>query len=462
MLPWIKSVFNDVIEAGAELANEFEPKDDTEEIDKKRYSGVLKRDRSKSQPVPAANNTAYDDKTVNRTSSQEQIDVEKKNIFDGVDPINLGVTPLLTEYVTNLCQIPETWIDFPIEEVLKQKLKKTDAEIQIEIDSFSMTDKQEAHAVAALREIPQLDEIRYQLVPRQISDERFWQIYFLLVSNKFQLSDSDENFRMPDLQKSDDSLLYNSFYMSYGSNQTSSSSNSNKRNSSSNNDFINKDSSEKRFTFARKNSECLSVAHPPTLINEQHPVFWWHANERGSRNASYLKTFLHDSHGKQGSTSNWEKIKPSLLKQDRPKVFKLLLRCGVPDDFRNKAWKSSPSLSICIKQEETKTPRRFQIGRKTSTKIENTIEPFQYEKLLIEIFGNEVPLSCDPIPSFGGNLSFHQKHYLSQNGTLVCRRILILIALYKPHLHFAPILTDLSMFLKKKTINTYLFFLIII
>ena len=461
MLPWIKSVFNEVIEASVELANEYEPEaaQDVEEQgadevlpeldESSANSGTRKRDRSYSTPVNSKGEAVF------RTKSQGHPVLEKKNIFQGAEPLNLGVTPLLIEYVSNLCQHPDTWIDFPVEEILRMKAKKlsahpSDSENIVDDsectqqrptsfdsaeESYTLTDKEEAHAVAVLKAVPQLNELRYQLVPRQMSDERFWRVYFLLVSNKFQLSDSDESFRMPDLQKSEDSLQYNSFFTTFGYTKPKP---SNLRSSSSGEVLPPKT----RYSFARKDSEALSIEHPPSLLGEG-PVYWWHANEHGSRKFTYKETMLHPSHGQQGASSNWTKMNLSLLKQDRPKIYKLLMRCGVPDQFRSKAWKASPSLSICVKLEENISPRRL-LSRKKSEPVIIKPETEKYHVLLSEAFGDEVPLSCTPIPTFGGNISFHQRHYLSNGGILATRRILILIALNKPQLHYAPVLTDLS------------------
>jgi hypothetical protein len=62
-------------------------------------------------------------------------------------------------------------------------------------DGWHMTKKQRQHAVLLLKEIPQLMGMRQQLVPKHLSEDTFWRIYFLLVSNKLGhiLEEDDES-----------------------------------------------------------------------------------------------------------------------------------------------------------------------------------------------------------------------------------------------------------------------------
>ena len=55
---------------------------------------------------------------------------------------------------------------------------------EAEEEEWHMTKKQKQHAFMILKEVPQLNELRRQLVPKKMSEENFWQVYFFLVSNK--------------------------------------------------------------------------------------------------------------------------------------------------------------------------------------------------------------------------------------------------------------------------------------
>jgi len=432
---WLKSVIDDVIEAGTELANDIQqsieekktrfdrPEDNNEDASTVETLPLPPTQRSQRQRSQSQNGRESFDESPH--SARES----KKNIFEGATLLQIGVTPLLTEYVVNLCQHPETWISFPVEEVLRQKAERSEEHGGppqrggvFSDEDYQLTDKQEAHAKAVLDLIPELNSLRYSLVPRQLSDSRFWQIYFLLVSNKFRLTDSDESFRMP--LKTDTSLLANTFYLNYEQQMTTKGS--------------------KPFSFLREGSTTVHLSHPPALLDAQgtEPVHWWHSHSTGSRSPTYENTLTDPTHGTQGVTANWGSVDPAALKQDRPKVLKLLLRGGVPDIYRHKAWRAAPSSSICNDLPSTAavTPR----GGNPKKKAAPQPRPVQtYRDILEEIFGDEIPLSCNPIPTFNGNTSFHQHHYLSEQGIAIVRRLLIILAFKKPQLHSAPILPDL-------------------
>jgi len=79
-----------------------------------------------------------------------------------------GITPALIEFVTSLCEHPETFVDFPMDGArVRSQLSETQA----------------AHAVAILSAAPALETLRYKIVPRTMSDQKFWMVYFLVVRN---------------------------------------------------------------------------------------------------------------------------------------------------------------------------------------------------------------------------------------------------------------------------------------
>lgn len=357
-----------------------------------------------------------------KSSQQTWKKKKKKNIFEFATPLQIGVTPLLIEYVANLCHYPETWTSFPVEEALQQKMEKStrqnsppQASLLCSEEDYPLTDKQEAHVKAALNHIPELHRLRQSLVPRHLSNSLFWQIYFLLISNKFRLTDSDEGFRMP--LRTDTSLRANAFYLAWEQQATSG-------------------STSKPFSYLCDDATTFR----PLDSSSEDSVCWWHAFPTGSRSPDYESTFIDPSHGTQGVTNWGPLVDPAVLKQDQPKVLKTLLREGVPDMYRHKAWRVCPSSSI---GKELATRVGWRAGLLQRLRKPKATPEQSYREVLEEIFGKEVPASCHTILTFNGNTSFHQHHYLSEEGVAIARRLLMVVALTKPRLHSAPILPDL-------------------
>ena len=197
-------------------------------------SGVPVPHRSRSSSAKVRSNSI----TPKPGSYRESVD----------EDLDLGITPLLREYVRNLCSHPVTWIEFPLEDQLHSlnKLKQfrvsgsddfeppiessinsnsiNDTEIfsmdgeeggpaeppvvstpKISLPKFNINDfeyhltpKQEAHAIRVLQEVPELSELRYRICPKELSEDRFWQIYFLLIGNKLgQVLEEDDSFELP-------------------------------------------------------------------------------------------------------------------------------------------------------------------------------------------------------------------------------------------------------------------------
>jgi len=63
-------------------------------------------------------------------------------------------------------------------------IKTTEEEEEEEEEGWQMTKKQKQHAFMILNEVPRLNELRRQLVPKKLSEEDFWRVYFFLVGNK--------------------------------------------------------------------------------------------------------------------------------------------------------------------------------------------------------------------------------------------------------------------------------------
>jgi len=71
----------------------------------------------------------------------------------------------LVAYVNDLARTPEVFLEYST---------PTDP-------SFQVSDEMEFHARVILCACPELSQLRYELCPRKMSDDRFWQVYFALV-----------------------------------------------------------------------------------------------------------------------------------------------------------------------------------------------------------------------------------------------------------------------------------------
>jgi len=115
----------------------------------------------------------FTNKIVEAESSLKNVlHLSKSNHNNGdhdLEESSVGITPSLKEFVQNICQHPNTWLEFPLEKAQ---------------ESIILSDWQERHARLMLNQVDELGELRFQLCPSHLKDERFWKIYFLLVQNK--------------------------------------------------------------------------------------------------------------------------------------------------------------------------------------------------------------------------------------------------------------------------------------
>lgn len=96
------------------------------------------------------------------------------------DLSDYGITPTVLEFVENVCNHPNTFRDFPIQNYGNSPKK--------------LSPKQEKHAVLMLERAPELSKLRYKLCPGVMKEEMFWRVYFLVLQNKIGYIFSDEVF----------------------------------------------------------------------------------------------------------------------------------------------------------------------------------------------------------------------------------------------------------------------------
>jgi len=68
---------------------------------------------------------------------------------------------------------------------------------------FKMTEWQEKHCKYMLMISQELNDFRYVLVPRRLTDERFWKVYYLLVSNQME-KELEKQARLLELEAEED------------------------------------------------------------------------------------------------------------------------------------------------------------------------------------------------------------------------------------------------------------------
>eukprot|EP01117_Protostelium_nocturnum_P011068 TRINITY_DN4015_c0_g1_i1.p1 TRINITY_DN4015_c0_g1~~TRINITY_DN4015_c0_g1_i1.p1 ORF type:complete len:350 (+),score=128.59 TRINITY_DN4015_c0_g1_i1:31-1050(+) len=134
-----------------------------------RLSSAQTLTQSITKNIISTVNTLASEENDSEIFQPEGQPIEDENGFLSPEE-SVGINPNLIEFVASLASHPKTFLDFPEEELLHF--------------SEEMTSWQESHARFVLKKVPQLGDLRFQLVPGKIKDRKFWRIYFLLVRNK--------------------------------------------------------------------------------------------------------------------------------------------------------------------------------------------------------------------------------------------------------------------------------------
>lgn len=103
-----------------------------------------------------------------------------------IEEMKLGIDHILVEFLENICQVPETFTDFPInDELLKAYRARTTKEFR--------------HAQLVLKKVPIFKALRSKLCPHTFNEDTFWSIYFRLTNNiiKDILRDVDDSSNVP-------------------------------------------------------------------------------------------------------------------------------------------------------------------------------------------------------------------------------------------------------------------------
>lgn len=106
---------------------------------------------------------------------EEELELEKQ------ERVQYGIQGELLEFLEELTL--QTFQNFP-EEDAAEAGKREDP--TAESSATSLTNWQEKHALLVLKASPRLNDFRYRLVPRKMSDKRFWDIYFQITDKYLQ------------------------------------------------------------------------------------------------------------------------------------------------------------------------------------------------------------------------------------------------------------------------------------
>jgi len=79
-----------------------------------------------------------------------------------------GVSDRVKEYVENLCQNEEVFLQFPLEGA----------------ESLELSDRQQKHAMIMMSLVASLAKLRYLLCPKKMDDQHFWFVYFSLLKKR--------------------------------------------------------------------------------------------------------------------------------------------------------------------------------------------------------------------------------------------------------------------------------------
>nr|CAD1825756.1 unnamed protein product [Ananas comosus var. bracteatus] len=91
------------------------------------------------------------------------------------EPGDLGLSDEVVEFVRDLANLPESFLDFPLP-----------AE-----DDFDMSHIQREHIAAVERLVPDLADLRIRLCPSYMSEDSFWKVYFTLLHPQLNEHDSE-------------------------------------------------------------------------------------------------------------------------------------------------------------------------------------------------------------------------------------------------------------------------------
>ena len=97
-----------------------------------------------------------------------------------------GITPEFKDFVRSLTY--STFRDYPVDELDTTESVSTDREMHY------LLPWQERHAMLIVQSVKEINELRFVLCPKRMTDEQFWKIYFSLTKKQLPEAAFDPNF----------------------------------------------------------------------------------------------------------------------------------------------------------------------------------------------------------------------------------------------------------------------------
>ncbi|XP_021275200.1 uncharacterized protein LOC110409979 [Herrania umbratica] len=111
-------------------------------------------------------------------SNQSDQNQQSKAVVEEEEEL-FGVTQQLIDYVKSFTS--ETFKNFPLQD---HEAANSNSETQTSSNvRKDLSDWQERHAVIVLAKVKVLSQLRFQLCPRHLKEDKFWRIYFMLVKS---------------------------------------------------------------------------------------------------------------------------------------------------------------------------------------------------------------------------------------------------------------------------------------
>lgn len=104
-----------------------------------------------------------------------------------------GITPEFKDFVRSLTY--STFRDYPVDELDMSQSASTDREMHY------LLPWQERHAMLVVQSVKEINELRFVLCPKRMTDEQFWKIYFNLTRKQLPEAAFDPTFAPEDSSK---------------------------------------------------------------------------------------------------------------------------------------------------------------------------------------------------------------------------------------------------------------------
>lgn len=377
----------------------------------------------------------------------------------------LAITTELVDFVQNVTDHPSTFTNFPVE------TDKGPQPARLVRDGvYPLSSKQTKHVTAMLALVPKLQTLRHDLVPAQLGEDTFWQVYFSLIERKTDSVDWErDKMEQPKEEAKADEWPES------------------------------EEEAEETEAVKRKRGLTAKVQYRREMIlgydedasdddadqqsNQAHLTLSelrrvWEAHKTGYMSATkssqlYGEDSVHLEELWQGMLFSGKE--PGRLIREQ---FRHLIRQGIAPTKRTTLWplmaealvmmRRTPTLyeealqNVYITEEgkqelaameneseESKNDGNGDLDAPAKEKEKETSEPEAPAPAatVIRILPSlEVPKTFSRVPNFGGKL-ISISHWLGDEGTAAAKRLLTVFAIQNPEWDYVPCLPDLVLLL---------------